>query len=281
MITAPTIVRRGAARIVVLAAALLPLCALAGCQAPTARVVGAAATDLSPSAVTLAFDVEVTNHFMVPLPLADLGWSIKGPSDATLLSAQANLSQEGSIAPESARTLRLPVTLDLAALAATVPAVRPGAVIPYSATLTFGTDVPGAGHQEWSATRSGEFPVPAPPTAVIRDVWLQPDGPGGVKGRFSLGVTNRNSFEVSLEHVDFSLRMDGQTLVDGGTDRAVTLPPGQETQVDVDVSFPRPDPTRVNIARMFASPEQAFVAAGSVRVGTRFGPVTLPFSTAP
>src|SRR5436305_7352612 len=64
--------------------------ALSQAQKPSARVVGVALSDISVQSATLQFNVEIENPYDVPLPLANVRYSLAS-GDKPLLTGAANL----------------------------------------------------------------------------------------------------------------------------------------------------------------------------------------------
>jgi LEA14-like dessication related protein len=146
------------ARLTVLALIML---IAAGCDAmpkPTAKIVGATLQDISLDSAQLLFDVEVSNPYMVSLPMLDADYALASRG-VQFLSGDAPLA--GSIPAGESAVLPLPVKIDFLQLIDALEGVIPGSVVPYDADLGLSVDAPLLGRLRLPMARQGEINVPS------------------------------------------------------------------------------------------------------------------------
>lgn len=145
-------------------AALLGL--LAGCTSmeeslelrkPTARLVGVRFQEATPRSATLAFDVEIENHYPQTVPLLGFKYSVSSSGQLFLSGTsgvRVNLPANGQ------RTVALPAQIDYLEALKVLSNVKPGAVIPYQAKLDVTVETPRLGSLDLFLDHAGELTLP-------------------------------------------------------------------------------------------------------------------------
>ena len=137
----------------------------AGCDSmpkPTAEVVGASLQNISLDSAELLFDVEVSNPYLIALPMLDADYALAS-NGVGFLSGEAPLA--GSIPAGESKVLGLPVKVDFLQLMQALDGVIPGSVVPYDADLGLSVDAPLLGRLRLPMARQGEIAVP-----TLRDI---------------------------------------------------------------------------------------------------------------
>lgn len=145
----------------VLAAALF---LSAGCAAmkgaslyPRASVAGVEVEDIGLTALTLAFDVSVTNPYTVTLPVLGVDFALQS-AGTEFLTGALELAQ--SIPAGTTRSLAVPVRVPYREIYAVLSGVKPGAKLPYDAALELQVDAPILGRIGLPLDASGEITIP-------------------------------------------------------------------------------------------------------------------------
>jgi len=142
------------------ASVLVVVLLAAGCSSmpkPTAEIVNASLVNLSLDSAELLFDVEVSNPYLIPLPLLDADYALAS-NGVGFLSGEAPLT--GTIPSGESKVLPLPVTIDFLQLMDALDGVIPGSVVPYDADLGLSVDAPLMGRLRLPMARQGEITVP-------------------------------------------------------------------------------------------------------------------------
>jgi len=137
-----------------------------GLAKPTAEVVGAQVQDVSLTATTLLFDVEVTNPYSTDLPLSNADYTLASDG-VQFLSGVADM--QGAIPANGSKTLGLPVQVDFLELMRATDGVTLGSTVPYEADLGLSVDAPLAGTMRLPMSRTGELQIPSRDQLTIEE----------------------------------------------------------------------------------------------------------------
>jgi len=252
---------------------------LAGCGAlqairkPTARITGVRLENISLKAVTLVFDLEIGNPYSVPLPLANVDYSLASEG-RRFLSGQADM--QGAVPAGGAKTVSLPAELEYLALLAVVKKIRPGSVVPYAAELGLSVDPPLGGRLRLPLRKEGKLPVPAPPAVEVTEVQWDQLSLNHAGGRVRLKLTNRNQFPVTLSKLTYGLSLGGVEVARSSLREPVFFRGGGGAgMLEIPISL---SPKRLGLAafRMLTGKGAGYRFEGDLDVKTDFGPMSLP-----
>ena len=240
---------------------------------PTARITAVKFQELSLTKVDLVFDVEVTNPYGVSLPLLDLSYSI-GSSGQKVLAGGVKPST--ALPANGSTVIQVPTSISFVSLMSIVKTIRPGQVVPYRADFTVGVDAPVIGAVSIPLTHEGEIPVPAIPDVSLISLQIDSLNFDKVETTLKLRVRNTNQFDLDLARLGLNLALGGQQVASTSVDSPTKLPPGQTATVAIPASF-SPRAFGIGVFNLLRGTETGYGMTGSLEVGTRFGPVTMPF----
>ncbi len=269
--------------IALLATALLGSCAtlddaLRSAPKPTARIIGADVRNISLSNLDLVFDIEITNPYGVQLPLIDISYVV-GSGERQLL--QGGVKPLEALPARRSSVIQLPARLDFAAVMQTLASVRPGSVLPYQAEINVAVDAPIIGAFNLPLKQEGEIPIPAVPAISLVSFDVSSMTREKVSATARLRVTNTNQFQIDVAALEFDLALGEQSLASARLRSSSRLAPGQSAILEVPLSFsPRAfaDSIAGILLDLLAGNKADYGVSGSLDVGTRFGPLLLPFS---
>ena len=164
------------------ALALIMAC-FAGCETmqqtlnlrkPTARLTGLKFEEVKLNSATLLFDVEIENHYPVPLPLTNFDYSLSSGAEK-FLSGSAN--SQTAVPAKSKEMVTLPATINYLEMLKALKGVRPGSKIPYNAELGLSVKAPSLGLIRLPLKKTGELVLPRVSDIEIKDIWdvIKPD----------------------------------------------------------------------------------------------------------
>ncbi len=241
---------------------------------PSARILGAGVRNLSLKSLDLVFDVEVSNPYGVSLPLVDLTYTL-GSGGQQLLSG--SIKPSGSVPANGTSLVQLPARLDLASVVKTLPAVKPGAVVPYDAQINLIVDVPLLGETTLPLERSGEIPVPAPPQITLLSFEVGNLSLDEVRAEARLRVKNTNRFRIDLTRIRFNLALGGRNVASTRLSATSRLAPGQTAVVKIPLSL-SPRALGAGVLDVLSGSDAGYAISGRLDVKTRYGELVLPFS---
>ncbi len=241
---------------------------------PQASLARASLSDLDAQSVTLDFEVDITNPYSVPLPLASLSYDLASRG-TPFLSGSAPLS--GSVPARGTKTITLPARVRFSDLLASLSGVRPGQVIPYDAGLKLSVNAPGIGPIALPLRQKGELPVPAVPDVRLAGLSWDELSLTSAKAVMRLDVRNTNQFPLDLSALDTSLSLAGRDIGRTSIRQALSLGAGKSGSLEVPISF-SPIKFGASILSVLRGSAADYSLNGSVEGGTPFGPINLPFN---
>ena len=217
---------------------------------PSAKLNGVKLQGLSLESVTLAFNVDVTNPYTFPLPLADVDYALSGQGQPFMLG-KANLA--GTIPAGGAKTFTVPATVRFMDLLKVLKTVKPGAVVAYQAQLGLSIDVPQTGPMRLPIKTQGKIPIPAVPGVELTDVNWKSLSLRDASAVISLQLTNRNAFPVNLQQMDYGLTLAGQRVAQSSLKSAAVFESGKPQMVQIPISI---SPIQMGVSVLQRSPGQ-------------------------
>lgn len=246
-----------------------------GLTRPSARIDGVSISSISLEALTLDFDVVVENPASVPLPLLDLAYELQS-ADRTFLSGTTGVS--GSVPAKGERRIGVPVSVDLVEAVRVLSGVRPGAIVPYRASLDLSVDAPALGRITLPLRHESELPVPSVPTVDVESIQWAEVSFSRVMGTVRLGVRNPNDFSLQLDSLTGGLRLGGRSVADLSAAPAADLGRGASTVVELPLIF-APLDLGAGLLDLVRGSDSRYELEGRLQMDTRFGAFTLPYSS--
>jgi len=255
--------------------------ALSGCaelegmlaQRPTASIAGARLADIGLQQSTLLFDVAVKNPYAVPLPLANLDYSLASRGQA-FMTGKADL--QGTVPAQGTKTLAVPVAVSYLEMLKVLKDIRPGAVVPYAAELGLSVNVPGAGPLRLPLKKEGEMPVPTAPEVQVTELKWDTLGLDKASGHAKLNVVNRNQFPVDLSKFAYGLSLGDVEVANSVIQKPTALAAsGGAGTIEIPLSF-SPAKAGLGLFRMLTGGEAGYKLKGTADLGTPFGAMSLP-----
>ena len=263
---------------------LVGIAGLVGCEAvqavlssdlrPTASVKGARLGDLNLDGAQLLFDVEVSNPYSVPLPLLDVMYTLSSDGNQ-FLTGQADVG--GTIPANGSKTVSLPAAVEFAKLLNVLKNVKPGSVVPYTATMEFGADAPGVGRIGVPVTRKGELPVPSVPRVELTSVRWKDLSLNEASAVLDLRIQNTNDFPFDLQALRYDLALGGKQVANSSIAEATRFARGSENTLEIPISF-SPASFGLGVLNVLRGEGSGYEMVGTMDLDTPFGPISMPFS---
>ena len=241
---------------------------------PTARLLGAGIRDLRLQSVDLVFDVEVSNPYAVSLPLVNLNYAVASGKQQLLAGS---IKPSGSVPAGGSSVIQLPARLDLPAVLKTLPSVKPGALVPYTAQLSIIVEPPLLGPMNLPLERSGEIPIPAVPEISLTSFDVDTLSLEKISGTAKLRVRNTNQFEIDLSQIRLDLAIGGKKVASTRLRHTSKLAPGQSAAVDLPIEV-SPRTAGAGLLNLLGGNDAGYAIYGRLDVTTRYGDLALPFS---
>ncbi len=246
---------------------------LQGMDKPSARITGASLDSLDLEGVGLAFDVEISNPYSVPLPLVNLDYAL-ATGGKRFLSGNADV--QGSVPAKGSKTIKVPAKVTFAGLLNTVQSVKPGSVIPYTADLGLSVDAPAVGQLNLPLRKTGELPVPTVPKIELAGVEWKELKLQNAEAVLNIKIGNTNDFPLDLSKLDYGLSLGGNRVANAAVSKPTRFGKGQTNTISIPISI-KPIDLGLGALRMFSGDGAKYQLGGSMDVKTPFGPMTMPF----
>ena len=243
---------------------------------PTARVVGMSLKDFDLQSATMVFDVEVTNHYAVDLPLVKVDHALAS-SGQTFLTGQSDL--QGLIPAGQSKTIPITAELAFAPLVQTLSAARPGTLLPYQAELGLAVDAPVVGQLRLPVRQQGQLPMPfVPGVRVARIDWDKLDL-ATVAGTMVVNITNSAQYALTLAGMEYRLSLAGRNVANQSISPQAAIAPGETAELSIPL---RLSPAELGMAVLDVLRGQStdYRLGGSAKLVTPAGPLTVPLSAA-
>jgi len=239
------------------------------------RVTNVALSDLSLKAVTLAIDLEVSNPYTVPLPLLGVDYSLASRG-TQFLSGEGTAG--GTIPAGGKGTYPVTTRIPFADLLSVLSSVKPGAVVPYDASLGLTVDAPAIGELRIPVSHSDELPIPAVPKVSVGEIKWDELSFSRVSAAISLDIENTNSFPLELTELSYGLSLGGVKVGEARALRDTSFAAAGRKRLTVPLNF-SPIDAGMALFNMLGGSSGSYEIAGTFKAGTPFGAIDLPYSS--
>ncbi len=241
-------------------------------EKPGVRLVGGALSGLTLDDAEIMLDVEVSNPYEVPLPIAAVDLALISRSSKLV---ESRLTEPAVIAAGSSRTLQIPMSVTFAHAMRVLSQVRPGQVLPYEAQATVRIDAPGVGPLSFPLAHRGEFPIPAVPEISIREIEFEELSLSNAAAVVRVALSNPNAFEAIIENFGYSLDLSGVTVGRGSVEQATSLRSNGTGELVIPLRF-SPRDLGLALFQTLLSGETSYRLHGGIDVRTPFGSLDMP-----
>lgn len=267
----------------VMALSVLAMC-LTGCDSlskymtdssgrPEIRFKAARITNLTLADATLAFDVEVTNPYPIPLPISNLEYRLSS-GDAHLLDGTS--SSAGIIDANSAKVITLPASIKFEPLIKVMSGITPGQLLPYTADFKASVEPKELGRIELPLRHEGKVPIPAVPQITLKQITWDKLSLDEAVARLDVRVVNTNKFPVDLKKMSYALSLGDTEVGKVSSSDVVKFGAERDASLSMPVSF---SPKQLGLAffNMLTGKKAGYRMAGSLDLDSQYAPMTLPF----
>ena len=243
---------------------------------PSAKITGVHFRDLSMDALTLLFDIEVTNPYSVSLPLANLEYGLSS-NGQQFVDGMAGLRE--SIPAGQSKTVSVPVEIGFMEALRALDQIRPGSIVPYKAEMAVSVNAPGDQTIRLPLTREGSLPIPSIPSLSLKELRWSELSLDEAKGTLRLHLVNQNEFPVDLSGMFYRLALADKEVASAKVQQSAKFAEkGGEGDLEIPVSF---SPKKLGLAvfQMLMGAEAGYSLDGTMDMQTPYGPIPMPFTS--
>jgi LEA14-like dessication related protein len=247
-----------------------------GAPTPTAELAGVRLQDFSLTGLSLLFDVNIKNPYAVGLPLANLDFALASGGQA-FVNGQAPM--QGVIPASGQQLVTIPTTVGFAGLLQTLQGVRPGAIVPYHATLGLSVNAPALGVVRLPIEKDGELPVPAVPDVSITHIGWKNLSLTSATGEMRVAIGNTNQFPIDVTNIDYGLQLAGFDVARSSIGIPAHIAPSAGGELALLLNVPIAS-AGLGLFRALQSGSAPYNFSGTLALGTPFGPLAAPWAKA-
>lgn len=240
---------------------------------PEIRFKSARVTNLTLADAALAFDVEVTNPYPIPLPISNLEYRLSS-GDAHILDGIS--STAGVIEANSAKVITLPANIKFEPLIKVMSGITPGQLLPYTADFKASVEPKELGKIELPLRHEGKVPIPAVPQINLKQVTWDKLTLDEAVARLDVRVVNTNKFPVDLKKMSYAFSLGDTEVGKVATSDVVKFGAERDATLSMPVSF---SPKQLGLAffNMLTGSKAGYRMVGSLDLDSPYAPMSLPF----
>ncbi|NUM36884.1 MAG: LEA type 2 family protein [Candidatus Brocadiae bacterium] len=251
-------------------------CLFCGCSSfskPSASIADVSIQNLSLEKITLGFDVDIQNPYLVALPLSNLKYSLSSGNNP-FLSGDAKV--QGTVPANGSKIVTVPVDIAFAPLFKALSSARPGSVVPYQANMDLSVDAPGFGPVVLPMQKAGELPIPDVPEVEITNIQWSELSLSKATANVSISMKNKNDFPLEITKFQYNVRLAKADIAQNSLDKPVECPKGQTSQIQIPISV---SPMSLGLAfyNVLTGNGADYLLKGEMEIKTPYGNIHSPF----
>lgn len=245
-----------------------------GLREPNIRVTRMTLKDVMLDAVTMVFDMELTNPNPIGFSLAGLGYALEVEGSQL---ASGRVDEQLNVKAQGKSNLRFPVSFALGRTSQAIMQLLKLDEAAYAIDTDWklgfkGTKQIKGGTITVPFRHDGRFPVPKLPVVEFPTVRFTSVGPGGLGMRVSSRVKNPNKFQLPVDDFKFDFKLNGNSVLRNKKVEGLDIAAGRTKTVNVDFTF-----GLVEAGLTLASLVQKPTLDWKVNMDLESGKVTAPF----
>jgi len=237
---------------------------------PDVRLKSVEFTDIDFTGLTLLSKVDVTNNYLIDVPLPKIDWDllvIGNPFVKGIIESKGSLKSRGST------EVQFPVSFKYVDLIKAVTALNDENAR-YKIKMTAHIPIPELGDLSWPFEHEGKIPlmrVPNITVAAAPRVSITYDGgriplPTGGKVEFALNVKNNSNVAVTINDLSCVLKIGNTTFPKGGVDGKPRINAGATEKIPFSFSLTTADIANVGLA-VLAGNSFSYSLTGNYKFG--------------
>lgn len=203
-------------------------------QRPQVSVVDERLTGLDFERITIAFGIKVDNPNPVGIDLEGLDYELKLDGHSFLAGKQDKQMQ---IAASGASRVELPLSMTFKEIQEGLSGLKGKDQVPYELTTGLMIKVPLLGTFRYPVVSQGVLPVPQLPAISLQSLKLENLSFSGATLMLKLLVDNPNDFSVSLNSLNYDVKINGKHLANGNSQTLGNIREKQKSVISLPLSI--------------------------------------------
>lgn len=201
---------------------------------PDVETEGFEITSLDFDSVEGVFNLKINNLNSISIDYPQVSWTLKL---GDILYKSETLPDGGKIAPNKVEEIKIPISIQFKELYEKHPSLQRVDVVPYTVDADFNFKLPIFGKSTNSVVATGELPMLKKPVVNLDSIQLTSMEPEQVVFAVTASLQNKNSFDINLERVDYSLIINNTKWAVGNTRRQILVRPAQKGNIPLNIAL--------------------------------------------
>jgi len=201
---------------------------------PEVRIAATELEALSFSGLTLRFDIEINNPNPIGIGLSGFDYELEIEGNSFVSGA---VQDKVTIAARDRSIIPLPVELGFDEIAQTVVELEGKEEAAYQLSSGFSFNLPVLGRVRVPVQTDGSFPILHPPRLQVVRLRLNEISLSGASLALDLELTNRNSFKVFVESLEYRFQVDGREWASGMRQERVRIPDNDSARLTIPIDL--------------------------------------------
>ena len=201
---------------------------------PEVTTEGLEITSVTFDSIEGILNLKINNLNSISIDYPQVSWSLKL---GDILYKSDTLPQNDKIAPNTVEELQIPVSIQFDELYSKHPSLQRSDVVPYTVAAEFSFKLPIFGKSNNSVVATGELPMLKKPVVSLDSILLTSMEPEQVVFAVTASMQNKNSFDIHIERVDYSLIINNTRWATGNTRRQILVRPGQKSDIPLNIAL--------------------------------------------
>lgn len=184
--------------------------------------------------IAFTFDVEVNNPNPWSVSVSEYSYDFQISEQSLVTGSQTTAL---NINASQASIIQVPVQFSFRDVYATISDVREQEETSYSMNTRVTIDVPILGVIDLPLEKEGTFPIPKTPKLSLSSLSIEQMSVRAIDLTINVLVENPNTFALSLSELDYDLKINGLTPLNGTIVEAVNLAEKESTIVSIPLSL--------------------------------------------
>ena len=180
------------------------------------------------------FKLKINNLNSISIDYPQVTWTLKL---GEILYKTEKLPDGGKIAPNKVEEIQIPISIPFKELYEKHPSLQRLEVVPYTVTADFNFKLPIFGKSNNSVVATGEIPMLKKPVVSLDSILLTSMEPEQVIFAVTAAMQNKNSFDIQVERVDYTLIINNTRWATGNTRRQILARPAQKSDIPLNIAL--------------------------------------------
>lgn len=201
---------------------------------PEVSTEGFEITSLSFESMEGVLNIRVNNINSISIDFPQVEWNLKL---GDVIYQNGTLPAGEKIAPDTVEDIQIPISVPYETLYDKYPSFSRLSEIPYTLSADVNFKLPIFGKSSNSLVATGEMPLLKAPVINLDSILLTSMEPEQVDFSVTASLQNKNSFDINIERVNYSLIINNTQWAVGNTRRQILVRPAYKGDIPLNIAL--------------------------------------------